>query len=69
MDSPLGSYVFDQTLTGQATFGFVSVYNAGSKTPTVKTDIVFYVADLNFHSTSYDWLVVVVSATVSSIRC
>ena len=69
MDSPLGSYVFDQTLTDQATFGFVSVYKAGSKMLTVKTDIVFYVADLNFYSTSYDWLVVVVSVTVSSIRC
>jgi hypothetical protein len=44
--------------TGKATFGFVSKYKKGADTPTGNTEFVFKAADLNFHSTSYDWLVV-----------
>jgi len=44
--------------TGRANFGFVSKYQKGAKTPTGKTEFVFQAADLNFHSDTYDWLVV-----------
>lgn len=58
IDSPEGAYPADPTLTGKATFGFVSKYQKGSTVPTGSTEFQFHGADLNFHSTSYDWLVV-----------
>jgi hypothetical protein len=44
--------------TGKATFGFVSKYKKGAEVPTGNTEFQFKAGDLNFHSTSYDWLVV-----------
>ena len=58
IDSPPGAYVPNPPLTGKASFGFVSKYQRGSNVPTGQTEFQFKVADLNFHSTSYDWLVV-----------
>lgn len=58
IDSPVGAYTADPTLTGKATFGFVSKYKKGADTPSGETQFRFTVADLNFHSTSYQWLVV-----------
>ncbi len=56
--SAAGSYVADATLTGTAHFGFVSKYQKGATTPTGQTEFKFQVADFDFHSTSYEWLVV-----------
>jgi len=62
IDSPSGAYTPDDPndpdLTGKATFGFVSKYKKGADTPTGNTEFVFQSASLNFHSSSYDWLVV-----------
>lgn len=58
IDSPPGAYVPAPILTGKATFGFVSKYKKGATLPTGQTEFQFQVADLNFHSDSYDWLVV-----------
>ena len=58
INSPAGAYVPDNTLTGKATFGFVSKYQKGATVPTGNTEFQFKVANLNFKSTSYDWLVV-----------
>lgn len=58
IDSPEGAYRVDPSLTGKATFGFVSKYKKGASTPTGETEFRFRAADLNFHSTSYQWLVV-----------
>ncbi|MFC1718547.1 leucine-rich repeat domain-containing protein [Candidatus Poribacteria bacterium] len=58
IDSPEGAYVSDPTLAGKASFGFVSKYRKGAKTPTGQTEFQFKTGDLNFHSDSYDWLVV-----------
>ncbi len=44
--------------TGKANFGFVSKYNKKSSVPTGSTEFVFKAGDLNFHSTSYDWMLV-----------
>lgn len=44
--------------TGKATFGFVSKYLKGAKIPTGNTEFQFKAGDLNFKSTSYEWLVV-----------
>jgi PKD repeat protein len=56
--SEQGAYVPDPSLEGKATFGFVSKYKKGTTVPTGQTEFRFRVADLNFHSSSYDWLVV-----------
>jgi PKD repeat protein len=56
--SPLGAYIPDDTLEGKATFGFVSKYEKGATVPTGNTEFQFHVANMNFKSTSYDWLVI-----------
>jgi hypothetical protein len=58
IDSPEEAYAPDPSLTGKASFGFVSKYKKGATVPTGETEFQFKVADLNFHSDSYDWLVV-----------
>ncbi len=44
--------------TGKVNFGFVSKYKNGASVPTGNTEFQFRAAGLNFHSTSYDWLLV-----------
>jgi parallel beta-helix repeat protein len=56
--SPEGAYVLDPELTGKANFGFVSRYKKGANVPTGETEFQFKVANLNFHSDYYQWLVV-----------
>ena len=56
--SPTGAYTPDISLSGKATFGFVSMYKKGAAVPTGNTQFNFQVADLNFHSNDYDWLVI-----------
>jgi hypothetical protein len=53
-----GNYAPDPTLEGKANFGFVSKYKKGANVPTGQTEFQFQVAALNFHSSSYDWLMV-----------
>ena len=53
-----GAYVPDPELEGKATFGFVAKYKKGSSVPTGNTEFQFRAADLNFHSGSYQWLVI-----------
>jgi hypothetical protein len=53
--SPPGALVGTQ-LTGKANFGFVSKYQNGATTG--ETEFQFKAGDLNFHSTSYQWLVI-----------
>jgi hypothetical protein len=56
--SPAGAYIADPTLEGKATFGFVSKYVRGANVPTGNTEFQFKTGNLNFKSTSYQWLVV-----------
>ena len=58
IDSPVGAYRADETLTGKATFGFISKYQRGASVPTGTTAFEFDLAGLAFSSQSYDWLVV-----------
>jgi len=58
IESPAGAYKNDSLLTGKANFGFVTKYNKGKTTPTGETEFQFSAGDLNFHSNSYEWLVV-----------
>lgn len=56
--SPPGAYTADPFLTGKANFGFVAKYKKGATVPTGNTEFKFKAGDLNFHSSSYQWLVV-----------
>jgi hypothetical protein len=58
IQSPEGAYADDTTLTGKATFGFVSKYQKGAKVPTGNTEFQFKAGNLNFHSSNYEWMVV-----------
>jgi len=58
IDSPAGAYKTDESLTGKATFGFMSKYQKGASVPTGNTAFQFDLAGLAFSSGSYDWLVV-----------
>jgi hypothetical protein len=48
----------DPSLSGKATFGFVSKYKKGANVPTGYTEFQFHAAGFNFHSGTYEWLVV-----------
>ena len=41
IDSPLDAYLYDPSLTGKATFGFVSKYLKGANAPTGQTEFQF----------------------------
>ncbi|MFC1865798.1 PKD domain-containing protein [Chloroflexota bacterium] len=56
--SPAGADSENPDQTGKATFGFVSKYKKGASIPDGQTEFQFKAGNLNFHSTSYDWLVV-----------
>jgi VCBS repeat-containing protein len=61
INSPPGACRFDactDDTTGKANFGFVSKYKKGADTPTGETEFQFKAGNLNFHSDSYEWLVV-----------
>jgi uncharacterized membrane protein len=58
IDSPAGAFVANAELAGKAMFGFVSKSQKGKTVPIGTTLFQFKVADLSFHSESYDWLVV-----------
>jgi hypothetical protein len=58
IQSPASAYVDDPTLEGKANFGFVSKYRQGANVPSGQTTFHYRVADLNFHSDTYEWLVV-----------
>jgi hypothetical protein len=56
--SPPGALSADSAATGRANFGFVSRYRRGANVPDGSTQFVFQAGGLNFHSNTYDWLVV-----------
>ena len=58
IDSWVGAYRPDPSLSGKATFGFVAKYKKGATTPSGNTEFQFHAAGMNFHSSNYDWLVV-----------
>lgn len=58
INSPAGAYQADPTLTGKATFGFVSKYQKGATVPTGQTEFQFQAGTFAFHSDAYQWLVI-----------
>jgi hypothetical protein len=57
-NSPAGADAANPSLTGKANFGFNAKYKSGATVPTGDTEFQFPAANLDLHSTSYDWLVV-----------
>jgi hypothetical protein len=56
---PASSFCSNCTaLAGKASFGFNAQYKKGQSVPDGQTQFQFQVGNLNFHSTSYQWLVV-----------
>jgi len=58
VDSPAGAYLPAPSLTGKATFGFVSKYKKGQSAPDGNTEFQFHAGGMNFKSSVYEWLVV-----------
>jgi hypothetical protein len=58
INSPAGAYTAAPSLAGKATFGFVSKYKKGASVPSGNTEFQFQAGGFNFHSDSYEWLVV-----------
>ncbi len=58
IQSPEGAYTPNPSMTGKATFGFVSKYKKGADVPTGNSEFNFATADFRFKSTSYQWLVI-----------
>lgn len=56
--APAGSSTKYPSLSGRANFGFVAKYEKGATVPTGQTEFQFQLGGINFHSTSYQWLVV-----------
>ncbi|MDH3308563.1 MAG: PKD domain-containing protein, partial [Acidimicrobiia bacterium] len=60
--TPFGAFTpenpLDAEVTGPAEFGFVSKYKKGATVPTGNTVFELVTSGFEFHSTSYDWLVV-----------
>lgn len=57
LTSPEGAYPADPSLTGRVNFGFVAKYKIGTTIPIGQTQFQFRVANLSFHSETYEWLV------------
>lgn len=58
INSPAGAYPASPSLAGKANFGFESRYHNGNNVPTGNTEFQFKLANFNFKSTVYEWLVV-----------
>ena len=58
IDSPYGAYVPDPAAVGKANFGFVARYKKGQTVPDGQTQFQFKAGDLDFHSATYQFLVV-----------
>lgn len=58
LTSPAGADPDNPGLTGRANFGFVSSYRNGASVPTGQTEFEFRLANLKFHSTTYQWLII-----------
>jgi PKD repeat protein len=56
--APAGAYRPNQALTGRVNLGFVAKYHKNDPLPDGETEFNFSIANFNFHSSQYQWLVV-----------
>jgi streptogramin lyase len=57
-NSPAGALAANPNLSGRATFGLNAKYKSGATVPRGNTEFQFPAGNINFHATSYDWLVI-----------
>ncbi|MBL8293232.1 MAG: hypothetical protein JNN08_15400 [Bryobacterales bacterium] len=58
INSTPGALTSDPSAAGKADFGFVARYQRGANVPSGNTQFQFHVANFNFRSSAYEWLVV-----------
>ncbi|HZI18503.1 MAG TPA: MBG domain-containing protein [Pyrinomonadaceae bacterium] len=58
ISSPAGAFVANPSLVGSATSGFNAAYSSTGAVPTGQATFNFVAANLNFASTSYQWMAV-----------
>jgi hypothetical protein len=68
INSPAGADTAAPSLTGKATFGFVSKYQKGATAPTGSTEFEFKVGNLDFHSDVQNWLIVNQNSTNAQFK-
>ncbi len=68
IDSPAGAYAADPAATGKAFIPFTVKYKKGALAPTGNLQFQLLKSDLNFRSTSFDWLVINQSGTLAQIQ-
>lgn len=71
INSAEGMCQFDEACaraSGKANFGFVSRYRKGATVPEGRTEFQFAAGRFNFHSESYDWLVVNANGTTAQFK-
>ncbi|MFV8341857.1 T9SS type A sorting domain-containing protein, partial [Flavobacterium sp. XS2P39] len=68
INSPPGAWVGNPTLIGKANFGFVAKYKKGSTVPDGNTEFQFKEGNLNFNSSSYDDMRLVISGTKANYK-
>jgi PKD repeat protein len=68
INSPAGAYKPDESLSGPATFGFVSKYQKGGSVPVGSTAFEFDLAGMAFASESYEWLLVTQGGTNAQFK-
>ena len=68
INSSVGAFKLNTTISGTATFGFVSKYeDKGAVIPTGHTNFVFQAGGLHFTSNAYDMLVSIIFINVISL--
>jgi hypothetical protein len=68
INSPEGAYKQDLSLSGKANFGFVAKYKKGSTIPGGNTEFQFNTADLNFKSSSYEDMRLVIAGSRANFK-
>lgn len=68
IDSPAGAYKADMGLTGKAHFGFVAKYKKGSTIPDGNTEFQFQAGNLNFNSSAYDDMRLVIAGAKANYK-
>ncbi len=68
IESPVHEKYQYMQVGDRATFGFVSKYKKGASVPTGNTEFQFKAGNLNFHSDTYQWLVVNQNSTNAQFK-
>ncbi|MFV5701018.1 T9SS type A sorting domain-containing protein, partial [Flavobacterium sp. XS2P12] len=68
INSPAGAWVGNPAVIGKANFGFVAKYKKGSTVPDGNTEFQFKEGNLNFNSSSYDDMRLVISGTKANYK-